>query len=116
MNIIIKLDHEVQMMNELDFGRTLRRLREKENMSQKQLAVRIGVSPTSISWYELHQRLPKQETLAKIASVFHVSTDYLIGIEKNRTLDLSGLTDEEIEIIECLVKSMREKNKKIEKY
>lgn len=103
-------------MNALDFGKTLRGLREKAGMSQKQLAAHIGVSPTSISLYELHERMPKQETLAKIAKLFHVSTDYLIGIDKHRSLDLSGLTDDEIDIIERLVDSMREKNKKIKKF
>lgn len=53
---------------------------------------------------------------AKFEQECFFQRDYLIGIEKNRSLDLSGLTDEEIEIIECLVKSMKEKNKKMEKY
>lgn len=103
-------------MNTLDFGKVLRGLREKSGMSQKQLAVRVGVSPESISMYELHERMPKQENLAKIAAVFKVSTDYLLGIEKRKTADLSGLTDEDIEIIERLIASMRKKNEKIKKF
>lgn len=102
-------------MNVLDFGIKLRELRERAGMSQKQLAAYIGVSPTSISLYELHERMPKQETMAEIARVFRVSTDYLLGIEKKRTLDLSGLTEEEIEILERLAESMRKKNERIKK-
>lgn len=108
--------HEVKLMNALDFGKNLRNLREKANMSQKQLASYVGVSPTSISLYELHERMPSQEVMAKIAQVFRVSTDYLLGIEKNRVLDLDGLTDDEIEIIEKLVSNMREKNKQIKRF
>lgn len=103
-------------MNTLDFGKTLRDLREKSGMSQKQLAARVGVSPESISMYELHERMPKQENLARIAAVFKVSTDYLLGIEKKKTADLTGLTDEDIEIIERLIESMRKKNKKIRRF
>lgn len=103
-------------MNTLDFGKTLRDLREKSGMSQKQLADRVGVSPESISMYELHERMPKQENLARIAEVFKVSTDYLLGIEKKKTADLTGLTDEDIEIIERLIESMRKKNKKIRRF
>ena len=66
--------------------------------------------------YELHERKPKLETLANIASVFKVTTDYLLGIEKRKILDLSGLTDSDIDIIERLVDSMREKNEKIKKF
>ena len=84
-------------------------------MSQKQLAAYIGVSPTSISLYELHERMPKQETMAEIARIFRVSTDYLLGIEKKRALDLSGLTEEEIEILERLAESMRKKNEKLKR-
>lgn len=103
-------------MNALDFGKNLRNLREKANMSQKQLAAYIGVSPTSISLYELHARMPSQEVMAKIAQVFRVSTDYLLGIKKEKVIDLSGLTEEEIELIEKLVSNMREKNKKIKRF
>lgn len=103
-------------MNTLDFGRTLRELREKSGMSQKELAARVGVTPESISLYELHERKPKHETLVKLASVFRVTTDYLLGIEKRKILDLSGLTDEDVYIIEQLVESMRNKNEKIKKF
>lgn len=102
-------------MNVLDFGIKLRELRERAGMSQKQLAAYIGVSPTSISLYELHERMPKQETMAEIARIFRVSTDYLLGIEKKRVLDLSGLTEEEIEILELLAESMRKKNEKLKR-
>lgn len=60
-------------------------------------------------------KIAKTGNISKNSGCIPCKCDYLIGIEKNRSLDLSGLTDEEIEIIECLVKSMREKNKKIER-
>ena len=103
-------------MNKLEFGKTLRNIREKSGLSQKQLAAKVGVSAASVSLYELHERMPNLETLANIAIEFKVTTDYLLGIEKGRVLDISGLDDEEIKIIENLVESMRKKNKKIKRF
>lgn len=103
-------------MNKLEFGKILRNIREKSGLSQKQLAAKVGVSAASVSLYELHERMPNWETLANIATEFKVTTDYLLGIEKGRVLDISGLDDEEITIIENLVESMREKNKKIKRF
>ena len=99
-------------MNVLDFGTILRELREESGMTQEQLAKKIGVSKSSVSLYELHQRLPYPDTLAEIARVFRVSTDYLLGIEKKRSLDLSELDAKETEIIENLVNFLIENKKK----
>ncbi len=103
-------------MNKLEFGKILRNIREKSGLSQKQLAAKVGVSAASVSLYELHERMPNLETLANIAIEFKVTTDYLLGIEKRRVLDISGLDEEEITIVENLVESMRKKNKKIKRF
>jgi len=103
-------------MSTLNFGRILRNLREESGMTQKQLAKHIGVSKATVSLYELHERLPPADVLVNAASLFHVSTDYLLGLDKIKRIEASGLTDCDIDLIEDLVKSMREKNKKIEKH
>lgn len=94
----------------VDFGNTLKRLRLQAGMTQKQLADSIGVTKAVISYYELQERYPSPEVLIKLASVFRVSTDYLLGLEKSNTVDLTGLTDDDISIIKQLVDSLRKKN------
>lgn len=96
-------------MNTLIFGTILKELREKSGMSQGQLAERIGISKSSISLYELHARMPSVEILAGVAEAFRVSTDYLIGIKKTKSMDLSGLNEDEIKIPENLAEYMRRK-------
>lgn len=98
------------MTKTVNFGTMLKELRTKSGMTQKQLATQIGVTKSVISFYELHERTPSPEVLIKIASAFHVSTDYLLGIDSTPRIDVSGLTDNDIEIISLLVDTLRKKN------
>ena len=94
------------------FGERLKQLRKEANMTQKQLAKCIWVTKATISNYELYERMPPPEILVKIANVFHVSTDYLLGIEdKKQALDVSDLTDEEIRFLEMAIALLRKKSK-----
>ena len=68
-------------MVDFDFGKRLRNLRLQSGLTQKQLAARIGVTTSVVSFYELRERTPSPEVLAKLADVFHVSTDYVFGAE-----------------------------------
>ena len=45
--------------------------------------------------------------MIKLARIFHVSTDYLLGLTEKRSIDVTGLTDEEIELISQLVDKLR---------
>lgn len=82
-------------------------LRQNANLTQNQLADRIGVSKSLISAYELGNRLPSYDNLIKIATIFKVSTDYLLGVENKNYLDMSGLTDSQKIILYQLVRSIR---------
>ena len=94
-----------------DFGKRVKELRQKAGLTQQQLAERILVSKAAISNYELYERNPSPEILIKLARVFHVSTDYLLGIdEKTQVLDVSDLTDEDIEVLENTAALLRKKN------
>lgn len=79
-------------------------------MTQQQLAAQIGVSKSVISYYELQERIPSPEILLKLASVFHVSTDYLLGVSNDKVLDVSGLDEEDIAVLSSMVSLLRKKN------
>jgi transcriptional regulator with XRE-family HTH domain len=95
----------------VDFGKTLKELRLNAGLTQQQLAAQLGVTKTVVSYYELHNRTPSPEILVKLAAIFHVSSDYLLGIEKDRTIDVSGLDEQEITILITLVELLRKKQK-----
>lgn len=79
-------------------------------MTQQQLAAQIGVSKSVISYYELQERIPSPEILLKLASVFHVSTDYLLGVSNDKVLDVSGLDEEDMAVLSSMVSLLRKKN------
>ena len=95
----------------MDFGSRLKELRIQAGLTQKQLAEQIGVTKSVVSFYELRERTPSPEVLIKLSTVFHVSTDYLLGIERGRNLDISGLDEEDEKIVRLLIETLRKKNK-----
>ncbi len=94
----------------VDFGETLKKLRLQQGLTQQQLADRLGITKSAVSYYELQERYPSPDILVKLSYIFHTSTDYLLGIEKENTLDLSGLDDEDIVTLKRLVTSLKNKN------
>lgn len=63
----------------MNFGERLRFLREKEKMYQAELADKLGLAPSTISMYERGDRDPDTSTLSKLAEIFNVTVDYLLG-------------------------------------
>ena len=94
----------------VNFGNTLKELRQKAGMTQKDLASKVGVTKSVISYYELSERSPSPEMLMKLAAVFHVSTDYLLGIQPRDTLDLTGLSAEDKEFVRAMADMLRKKD------
>lgn len=87
----------------MNFGERLKELRNGQKMTQQQLATRLGVAKSVVSYYESGDRFPSYDVLIKIARTFHTTTDYLLGIERERTIDVSGLSENEIAAITNIV-------------
>lgn len=95
----------------VNFGSLLKDLRLQAGLTQKQLAERLWLSKATVSYYEQSLRYPSPEILVKIANVFHVSTDYLLGREgKAQTLDVTGLTEEDIALLQQMIEHFRRNN------
>lgn len=62
----------------------LRALRKERQLTQEQLGELINVTKVSISGYENGNRTPDTDTLRRLADVFGVSTDYLLGRSKEK--------------------------------
>ncbi|WP_407894275.1 helix-turn-helix domain-containing protein [Lacticaseibacillus sp. N501-2] len=65
------------------FEQTLRQTRQQRGMTQQQLAERLFVSRQTVSSWETGRNLPNLETLAGLAELLDVSTDYLLGRRTN---------------------------------
>lgn len=66
-----------------DFGEKVVMLLKKNNMVQKELAGRVGITEASLSRYISGNRTPKGTVIANIANVLHTTTDYLLNLESN---------------------------------
>lgn len=91
----------------VDFGNILKSLRIQNDLTQEQLAKKLGLTKSVISAYETGLRMPSYDVLIMIAKIFKVTTDYLLGLERKEEIDLSGLTTEEIIALKNLIKAMR---------
>lgn len=61
------------------YGDRIALLREKNALTQEELANKLGISRAALSHYETSRREPDYDTINKIATYFHVSIDYLLG-------------------------------------
>lgn len=61
------------------YGHRIAELRENKGWTQEELSAAIGISRASLSHYEKDRRKPNLETLTRLADIFHVSIDYIIG-------------------------------------
>jgi transcriptional regulator with XRE-family HTH domain len=63
----------------MTLGERLQLLRKNRNLSQKELAVHLKYTVSTISNYESNTHFPDLHTLCRLADYYHVSTDYLLG-------------------------------------
>ena len=91
----------------------LKRLRQSMHLSQEQLARLLGVDRSTISSYESNVRQPPLDTLSRIADVFGVSTDYLLGRTSTLTFDTFDLTGEDTALLYNMASELSEKNRRI---
>lgn len=100
----------------IDLAVRLKQLRLDKQLRQEQVARLVGVSKGAISAYETDIRQPSYEVLIRLANLYRVSVDYLLGRTDDRTLDISGLTAHEVAMITELIASMSAKNQKMGEY
>ena len=93
-------------------GQKIKQLRTQRNISQVALAKQLGVSKSVISSYENEIHYPPYDVLLQIARLFGVSTDYLLGAPSNRSINVDGLTDRQIEALTIIVEELKVSNKK----
>lgn len=93
-----------------DFGTILKQLRQSHNLTQKELGLRIGLSKAVISKYENGMGYPTFDVLIHISEYFGVTTDYLLGVSKGKTIDVSSLTESQVETIHRIISEFNKSN------
>lgn len=91
----------------LNFGNRLRALRTGKGWTQEELASRLRLTKSVVSAYETSLRYPSYDILIRICSIFNVSSDYMLGMERQKTLDISDLSEENELLVRQLVSALR---------
>ena len=81
----------------------IKQLRQSNNMTQTELAEKLGVSKQCVSNWENDYIQPSIEMLVKIAKFFKVSTDQLLDIDNKITIDVTGLSSTEVAHIRQII-------------
>lgn len=82
---------------------TLKKIRNKKGLTQAEVAAKLGITYQAYAHYETGRRQPDPEMLLKMANLFGVSTDYLLGRDETPTLTIpKTLTDTQIAFAEGL--------------
>ncbi len=77
----------------MEYGKRIKDARNKSGLTQKQLGERLGVSESAVAQYESGQRVPKVDTLQRIADALNIPLANLLGIA---TLIDGAYTQEEM--------------------
>jgi len=91
----------------VDFGEKIKHLRQGKNLTQVQVSERLHISKAMISSYETGIRLPSYEVLIKFAQLFGVTTDYLLGFSRLKSVDVTGLSDSQVDLIVRMVNELK---------
>ena len=87
----------------------IKALRQKNKMSQVELADKLNVTKQCASNWENDNIQPSVEMLVRIAKLFSVSTDYLLGLDDKRYIEVTGLTEEHIAHVQAIINDIRNK-------
>ena len=88
----------------------IKELREKAGYSQSQLAKKLDVTRSSVNAWEMGLSLPTTQYIVAMAKLFHVSSDYILGLQSNLFITLDGYTEEEVALIFNLLKYFDERH------
>ena len=86
-------------------------LRDQRGMTQTELAKRLGITRSRVNAWEMGISVPSTQYIVELARLFKVSTDYLLGVASSATVNVSGLTEKDIQLVCALVEHLREKGK-----
>ena len=88
-------------------------LRDQQKMTQTELSKKLGITRSSVNAWEIGISVPSTQYIVELAEIFHVSTDYLLGVNSTAVIPVAGLAEEDLQIIYQLIDYLRKKNRAI---
>ena len=75
---------------------TIKELRERAGLSQSALAKKIGVTRSAVNAWEMGLSIPTTQYVAELTQLFHVSADYMLGLDNTESIYIGNLSEEGI--------------------
>ena len=90
----------------------IKQLREQANLTQAELAKQLGITRSSVNAWEMGISVPSTQYIVELAHRFKVTTDYLLCMDGSMMLDVTGLSEDDIILLNGIVRHLRSKNVK----
>lgn len=87
----------------------IKTLRVSNNLTQNDIAKKLGITRSSVNAWEMGISVPSTMYIVELANLFSVSADYLLGLDHRAVLDISGLDDDSVKILNDMVRYMRDR-------
>ena len=85
----------------------IKELREEKAWTQTELAKILGVTRSCVNAWEMGISVPSTQYVVELASLFHISTDFLLGVEATASVSVEGLSDEDIQLVHTIIDHLR---------
>lgn len=86
----------------------IKTLRETRGWTQAELARRLNITRNGVNSWEQGLSMPSPACLVDLSKVFSVSTDYLLGVERLETVNVTGLDEKDVAMLAQLADRLRE--------
>ena len=86
---------------------TIKYLRENMGYTQSDLSKHLGITRSSVNAWEMGISVPSTQYIVELANLFHVSTDYLLGVDTSSTVSVKGLSDKDVQLVHSLINRLR---------
>ena len=87
------------------FPDIIKDLRTQAGLTQSDLAKKLSITRSSVNAWEMGLSAPSIPLIVELSKLFHVTTDYLLGLEKSTSIKTDNLNEKQIsailKIIDC---------------
>ena len=91
----------------------IKALREQNGFTQSDLAKKLGITRSSVNAWEMGISVPSTQYVVELANIFKVSTDFLLGVKSTATVNVEGLSEKDVRLVNAVIAHLREKESAI---
>lgn len=84
-------------------------LREERKLTQADLAKKLGITRSGVNAWEMGISVPSTQYVVELANLFKVSSDYLLGIKSTVSINVDGLTENDVQLLNTIAAHLRNK-------